>query len=61
LARLHPFRTVCNAEFALQKLLFSHGRTTRRPEGEPDLELAQYVGRGDCQPLLMLPRLELAA
>lgn len=57
LARLHPFRTVRNAEFARQKLLFSHGRTTRRPDGEPDDELVQYVGRGDCRPLLMSPRM----
>jgi hypothetical protein len=61
LARLHPFRTIGNAEFAIQKLLFSHGRTTRRPDGDPDSELAQYVGRGDCRPLLLSPRLELAA
>jgi hypothetical protein len=61
LARLHPFRTVSNGEFAIQKLLFSHGRIARRPEGDPDPELAPHVGRGDCRPLLMSPRLEEAA
>src|SRR5262249_7444788 len=61
LARLHPFRSVPNSEFAIQKLLFSHGRTARRPDGPPDPELAQWVGRGDCRPLLMCGRLEAAA
>lgn len=61
LARLHPFRTVPNAEFAIHKLLISHGRTTRRPEGTVDVELAQWVGRGDCRPLLMCGRMERAA
>lgn len=60
LARLHPFRSVPNSEFAVQKLLFSHGRTARRPDGAPDAELARHVGRGDCRPLLMCGRLEAA-
>ena len=59
LARLHPFRTRPNAEFAIHKLLFSHGRTTCRPDGEPDDSLLPYVGRGDCRPLLMCGRLEI--
>jgi hypothetical protein len=61
LARLHPFRTIGNREFAIQKLLFTHGRVTHRPDGDPDVELSRYVGRGDCHPLLMSPRLEQAA
>ncbi|MCP1848111.1 MULTISPECIES: HesA/MoeB/ThiF family protein [unclassified Bradyrhizobium] len=61
LARIHPYRTSHNREFAIQKLLFAHGRTTHRPDGEPDPELAQHVGRGTCRPLLMLPRLDRAA
>lgn len=61
LARLHPYRTRPNAEFAVQKLLFSHGRTITRPEGESDRLLAPYVGRGDCVPMLMLPRIGRAA
>lgn len=59
LARLHPFRTRPNVEFAIHKLLFSHGRTTCRPDGEPDESLSPYVGRGDCRPLLMCGRLEV--
>lgn len=61
LARLHPYRSVPNSEFAIHKLLFSHGRTARRPDGAPDPELAKWVGRGDCRPLLMCGRLEAAA
>lgn len=61
LARLHPFRSTPNSEFAIHKLLFSHGRTTRRPDGPPDVELATWVGRGDCRPLLMCGRMEVAA
>ena len=61
LARLHPYRTAPNGEFAINKLLFSHGRTARRPDGSPDAELASWVGRGDGRPLLMCGRLEAAA
>jgi hypothetical protein len=61
LARLHPFRSTPNSEFAIQKLLFSHGRTARRPDGPPDAELAGWVGCGDCRPILMCGRLETAA
>jgi len=61
LARLHPFRTSTNEMFAIQKLLFSHGRIATRPEGPADIDLAQYVGRGDSCPLLLSPRFEQAA
>jgi hypothetical protein len=61
LARLHPFRTAPNANFAIQKLLFTHGRIALRPDGRADVELAAYVGRGDSSPLLMSPRMERAA
>jgi hypothetical protein len=61
LARLHPFRTETNAEFAIQKLLFTHGRIVRRPDGEPDPTLAGHVGRGNCAPLLLSPRIGQAA
>lgn len=59
LARVHNFRTRPNAEFAIHKLLISHGRTTNRPDGLADDSLAQYVGRGDCRPMLMCGRLEV--
>ncbi|WBO22717.1 ThiF family adenylyltransferase [Sphingomonas abietis] len=61
LARLHPFRTRSNGDFAIQKILFSHGRTAPREAGEPDDLLAPLVGRGDCIPLLMSPRISEAA
>ncbi|MBP7648473.1 MAG: ThiF family adenylyltransferase [Phenylobacterium sp.] len=61
LARLHPYRTAPNGEFAIHKLLFSHGRTANRPDGQPDGELAAWVGRGDCRPLLMCGRLDALA
>lgn len=61
LARLHPHRTRPAADFAVQKLLFSHGRTVSRSEGEPDSLLAPYVGRGNCVPMLLLPRIGRAA
>jgi len=61
LARLHPFRTAPNGNFALQKLLFTHGRIALRPDGPADTELANFVGRGDSSPLLMSPRMERAA
>lgn len=61
LARLHPFRSTPNSEFAVQKLLFSHGRMARRSDAAPDAELAKWVGRGDCRPHLMCGRLEATA
>lgn len=61
LARLHPFRTSSNAEFAIQKLLLTHGRVVHRAEGESDAELAPHVGRGDCAPLIGCGRIEAAA
>jgi hypothetical protein len=61
LARLHPFRTADNREFAVQKLLFTHGRIVHRDDGAPDLELTPQVGRGDCVPLLGCGRIEAAA
>ncbi|WP_045318831.1 ThiF family adenylyltransferase [Brevundimonas abyssalis] len=61
LARLHPFRTVNNADVAVQKLLLTHGRTIHRGDGDPDLELAPLVGRGDCTPPIGCGRIETAA
>jgi hypothetical protein len=61
LARLHPFRSAGNADFAVQKLLITHGRVVHRPDGEPDAELAPQVGRGDCTPLIGCGRIEVAA
>jgi hypothetical protein len=57
LARLHPFRTRPNSDFAIQRLSVSHGRIILRPDGEPDQSLAAHVGRGSVNPPLLLPRL----
>ncbi|HEY2481710.1 MAG TPA: hypothetical protein VGI30_05875, partial [Caulobacteraceae bacterium] len=46
LARLHPFRSRPNADFAVQRLLISHGRWVQSPDGEPDLALAALEGAG---------------
>ena len=53
LARVHPFRTSDNDQFAITKLLFSHGRTALRPDRDVDEELSRWVGRGDATPRLM--------
>ncbi|AMG72430.1 MULTISPECIES: ThiF family adenylyltransferase [Sphingopyxis] len=57
LARLHPFRTRPNGDFAIQRISMSHGRIILRPDGEPDANLASHVGRGTTNPPLLLPRL----
>jgi hypothetical protein len=57
LARLHPFRSRSNREFATQRLLISHGRMMQSAEGDPDLELAAAVGLAGGRK----PRLEDAA
>lgn len=57
LARLHPFRTRPNSDFGIQRISMSHGRIILRPDGEPDTDLAQHVGRGTTNPPLLLPRL----
>ena len=61
LARLHPFRTRPNSEFAIQKILFTHGRLLSRSEGHDDTLLSPHVGKGNTEPPLLLPRLSVAA
>lgn len=46
LARLHPYRSRPNAEFATQRMLFSHGRLAPQSDGEPDELLSQEIGVG---------------
>ena len=57
LARLHPFRTRPNRDFAVQRVSVSHGRIILRSDGDPDPSLVPYVGRGAANPPLLLPRL----
>ena len=61
LARLHPFRTRPNSEFAIQKILFTHGRLVNRVEGCDDPLLSPCLGKGNTEPPLLLPRLSAAA
>src|SRR3546814_3718889 len=58
LARLHPFRTRPNGDFAIQRISMSHGRIILRPDGEPDANLASHVGRGTTNPPLQIGRAE---
>ena len=60
LARLHNFRTRPNRDFATQRHALAHGRIILRPELDPDVSLEPHVGRGMCNPPLLLPRLGLA-
>lgn len=57
LARLHPFRSRPNREFATQRLLMSHGRMMQSAEGETDLELAATIGLAGGR----APQMEVAA
>ena len=59
LARLHPYRLDPNTEFAGQTISLSIGSWLRREDGEPDLGLACYVGRGDMIPPLDRPYLDV--
>jgi len=60
LARLHPFRLEPNSELASQMWSLSGLFDIRKTEGdyEPDIRLAQHVGRGDAKPPLDLPLLK---
>lgn len=57
LARLHPYRTTSNDQFASYTISLSGPIFEHRPEEEPCLSLAKKVGRGDVNPLLDLPAL----
>jgi hypothetical protein len=52
LARLHPFRTDPNAEFAVTRISLSHAIFDNEKDGEPCPLLARHTGRGDAEPLL---------
>jgi len=57
LARIHPFRDVAYAEFAVHRLIISRGEVYREPDGSACNLLLKYVGRGDMSPPLDLPLL----
>ena len=55
MARLHPFRTKPNAEFAAQCLSFQHGMIDSDPDGVSCASLSALCGCGDMAPFLGLP------
>jgi hypothetical protein len=55
MARLHPFRTKPNAEFAGQCLSFQHGMIDSDPDGASCASLSALCGCGDITPFLGLP------
>ncbi|WP_028668867.1 ThiF family adenylyltransferase [Runella zeae] len=57
LARLHPFRTEPNKQFAEITFSIAGFFLENQSEGEPDLALAKHIGRGTVSPLLLSPML----
>ncbi len=57
LARLHPFRTEPNERFAEITFSIAGFLLDNQSEGEPDLTLSKYIGRGTVSPLLLSPML----
>jgi hypothetical protein len=57
LARIHPFRVMSNADYAVQGFSLVNGFFYNNPDGQPCVSLSKHVGRGDIFPLLDLPNL----
>ncbi len=58
LARLHPYRTASNDEFAVVRTSFFHGEQHRERDCMPVPPARSLVGRGDVQPLLDMPAIQ---
>lgn len=58
LARLHPYRTAENEEFAAVRVSFFHGEHYRYPDTIPVPSASRDVGRGDVYPLLNMPQIQ---
>lgn len=52
LARLHPYRSEPNGDFAVTRVSLSHGFVAHERDGDACPVLARHVGRGDVNPLL---------
>lgn len=52
LARLHPYRSDPNCDFAVSRVSLSHGIFDHESEGAACQMLSRHVGRGDVDPLL---------
>lgn len=57
LARLHPFRTDPNGDYAIHRISLSHGIYEHLEDGVPCPLFAKLLGRGDIEPLLNSPEL----
>jgi len=57
LARIHPFRYDSNKDFAVTRISFTDAYIQHEAEGEADLYLKKFIGRGDMEPLLNMPEL----
>lgn len=57
LARIHPFRSELNANYASQRFNLVNGIVYNECDGEPCESLRRHVGRGDVSPILDLPML----
>lgn len=55
LARLHPYRTASNEEFATVRTSFFHGEQFRETDSLPIPVTSNNAGRGDTTPLLDVP------
>lgn len=58
LARLHPYRTAGNDEFATVRTSFFHGEQFRESDPRPVPVARKDVGRGDVSPLLDMPTIQ---
>lgn len=58
LARLHPYRTASNDEFAVVRTSFFHGELHRESDRMPVPPARSLVGRGDVSPLLDMPAIQ---
>jgi hypothetical protein len=57
LARLHPFRTEPNSEYAACRVSIKHGEMFNERDGAPCSLLSKRAGLGDVAPLLNRPDL----
>jgi hypothetical protein len=52
LARIHPYRSDPNDDYAVMRVSLSHGIFDHEPDGEPCSVLRRHLGRGDVVPLV---------
>ncbi|MDZ4073793.1 MAG: ThiF family adenylyltransferase [Hylemonella sp.] len=57
LARLHPYRSDPNGDFAVVRVSVSHAIYDHEPDGPPCAVIGRHMGRGDVEPLLDMSEL----